>query len=158
MTAFIMNMILATIWLMLRKNPSVSDFFVGFVIGFIVIIPFSKLLKGKKYTKRVLKITKFILIFLIEFIKSNLSVAYIILFVSKSKIKPVFFDYDIDGLNFIETVLLSYCITLTPGTISVKAIPDKNTLVVHCLDGRTLEKTKSRIDDNFKRNILGFTR
>jgi multisubunit Na+/H+ antiporter MnhE subunit len=61
-------------------------------------------------------------------------------------------------LTPFEILLLSYCVSLTPGSTTVHVSEDFQTLVLHSLDAQDAASVRARIDQVLKRGILSFTR
>lgn len=158
MKAFLINLSVAVVWLMLSDSPSILTFLCGFVLGFLILVPYAALLEGESYVRRTVGLVIFCLLFLSAFVKANLSVAYTILFVPKSKIRPQFFEYDTSDLNHFELLILSQFITLTPGTITVQIHPSEQSMIIHCVDVPDVEKMRGSIDREIKETMLRFTR
>ncbi len=158
MNPFAMNILIACIWLLLSAEPSGSRFILGFLIGFSFLALFQSILHSGSYTRRVLAFVRFLIVFLREFILANLNVVRIILFRSKESLHPDFIEYSTTGLKPFEILLLSYCISLTPGSTSVKVSDDFNTLTLHTLHVEDRDKVRSHIDRVLRRGILAFTR
>ncbi|MEC7838596.1 MAG: Na+/H+ antiporter subunit E [Chlamydiota bacterium] len=106
---------------------------------------------------KLIKIFQLLYIFLKEFILSNFSVAYTILFVSSSTLKPKLIAYDAKKLTLNERMILAQMITLTPGTITAK-INEDGTLMIHVLDGKNSEEKLKGIQDTLEKALLGVTR
>ena len=69
-----------------------------------------------------------------------------------------FVDLDVSGLRPPEILLLTYCITLTPGTVSIRLSDDYRTLTVHALDGADPEGIRREVRRQLIQPILAFTR
>lgn len=106
---------------------------------------------------KIVKLFILIFVFLKEFVFSNLSMAYTVLFVKRSKIKPKLASYDSTNLSLVEKMFLSQMITLTPGTITVK-INEEGTLLIHVLDGQNCEEKMKRIKEVLEKALIGVTR
>lgn len=106
---------------------------------------------------KLIKIFILVFVFLREFILSNVSVAYTVLFVKKTKIKPKLVSYDAAGLSLNERMFLSQMITLTPGTITAR-INEDGTLVIHVLDGQNAAKKLKGIQEVLEKSLLEVTR
>ena len=143
---------------MLSETPSITSFFIGYILGLLILIPYAPLLKGESYVKRTLGMIFFIFLFLKVFIKANFAVAYTILFVPKNKIRPQFFEYDTKDLNHFEVLIMSQLITLTPGTITVQISESEESMLIHCVDVQSVEVVRQSIDKDIKQNMLRFTR
>lgn len=158
MTSFALNLVIATIWLLLRAESTVAAFGVGFLIGFALIAAFRRVLDSESYVRRCSAFVRFLLIFIKGFLAANLNVAAVILFRSIKSIEPNFITYDVSDLNRHEILFLSYCISLTPGTTTIHIEDDFKTLILHALDAPEPERIRRQIDQSLKTAILRFTR
>lgn len=159
MHALALNLVIATIWLLLSAQPTTPVFVIGFLVGFLLIAAFRTLLPdGESYIRRSLALARFAALFLWQFILSNFSVAMTVLFRSRDRLEPNYITYDTTDLTPGEILLLSYCITLTPGTVSINVSDDGRTLTLHALDAADPAAIRRQIDRGFKRAILAFTR
>jgi multisubunit Na+/H+ antiporter MnhE subunit len=61
-------------------------------------------------------------------------------------------------LSKFEILLLSHCITLTPGTSTIDIENDFRELRLHALDGSDLAGVRAGIKANLEARILAFTR
>lgn len=100
----------------------------------------------------------FALLFGRELVLANFAVAKSVLFQRREDLAPGFLDYDLTGLSSFEIVVLTHCITLTPGTASVEVSGDQKTLVVHALDARDPVATRLSIKDGLEAPLLAWTR
>jgi NADH:ubiquinone oxidoreductase subunit 2 (subunit N) len=74
------------------------------------------------------------------------------------RLHPGFVDLDVSALRPPEILLLTYCITLTPGTVSIRISDDYRTLVVHALDAADAVTIQRDVDRQLIQPILAFTR
>jgi len=100
----------------------------------------------------------FVLAFLRALVLANLQLAKTILFVKREDLSPGFVTYPVEHLSKLEILVLSHCITLTPGTTTVEVSADFKTLTLHALDARDPEGTVKSIQDELERPILRWTR
>jgi multicomponent Na+:H+ antiporter subunit E len=158
MKPFGMNLLVAVIWLLLSQEPGPVDFVFGFIVGFIMLALFRPVLRSEAYVRRSLAFIRFLAVFLREFVIANLKVAYTVLFRSRASLHPNFVTYDTSGLRPHEILILSYCITLTPGTTTVDIAEDFKVLIFHALDADNPDQIRAGIDRRLKTAILRFTR
>jgi multicomponent Na+:H+ antiporter subunit E len=158
MIALGLNLTIAVMWLLLNQTPTAVGFVVGYGIGFALVAAFRSLISGENYVRRSIAFVLFLLVFTREFLVANIKVAGAVLFRSRETLHPNFITYDVTGLTRPEILLLSYCISLTPGTTTVDVTPDFNTLVLHALDADQPDQARAEIDRTLKRSILAFTR
>lgn len=151
------HLVLALLWTFLG-TPSWGRFIAGAVIVFVILAAFQSLLDIRSYIRRSLAFVKFLFVFTREFLLSNLNIARAVLTQKREDIVPDFIEYDITGLRPQEVLLLSQCITLTPGTTSVEISPDFSTLVIHAFDAKDPEAVCRGIDSTLRKAILEFTR
>ncbi len=158
MTPLACNLVLATIWLLLSSERRTADFFIGFGLGFAGLSAFSAVLDSGDYPRRAWALVRFAVGFLREFIQANFGVAARVLFHSNATLRPDFVTYDVSGLRPGEILVLSYCITLTPGTTTVQISEDFRTLILHTLDASYPGALRAHLDRNLKEPLLRLTR
>jgi multicomponent Na+:H+ antiporter subunit E len=158
MQSFILNLAIAAIWLLFTQNPSLPAFTIGFLVGFGLLALFRPVLGSGDYIRRTLAFLRFLFVFLWEFLQANFAVAGTVLFRSLDSMHPNFITLDVEGMKPFEILILTYCITLTPGTTSVEILDGFKTLIVHALDAEHPEAVRAQIDRSLKNAILRFTR
>lgn len=157
MTGFAINAALAVIWLFLGDNPTPDRFVVGFLTGFLLVAVFEKVLPTQGYARRVLAFLRFLVLFARELAASNLTMARAIL-APREPARPALVDYPVAHLTRAEILLLSHCITLTPGTTTVEVAPDFRTLVLHAYDGADPAGVVEGIRRSLEAPIVAFLR
>ena len=116
-----------------------------------------KSVKGH-YVNRTLSLVWFLIWFAVEFLKANLNIAWAILTRPNSKITPNIFTINVTDLTSLEILILSQCITLTPGTTTIKISEDQNKIYIHAFDGEDVTEERQNIETNMLKKILAFTR
>ena len=107
---------------------------------------------------RLLGLVLFMFAFTRELVLANIAVAKTVLFLPVSAMSPGFITYRLEGLSDFEIVVLTHCITLTPGTTSVEVSPDHSALVVHALDASDPEAVCTGIKKTLEAPLLAWTR
>lgn len=107
---------------------------------------------------RLLGLMAFSFRFTRELVLANIAVAKAVLFQPVSALAPGFVTYRLDGLTDFEIVVLTHCITLTPGTTSVEVAEDKTSVVLHALDARDPQAVCDGIKKTLEAPILAWTR
>ncbi len=100
----------------------------------------------------------FLLCFVKELVLSNFAVARTVLLQKRADLTPGFLTYDLRGLTAFEIVVLTHCITLTPGTASVEISDDETTAVLHALDARDPAAIRDSIKTRLEAPLLRWTR
>lgn len=158
MKVLIIHILLALTWLFLSQGRTMFDLFMGAVLGFAILYVFQSVLETRGYIQRVIGFFRWLIIFLREFIMSNLHVAWVILSRSGKAIEPRFIEMDVSDLRPEEMIVLSQTITLTPGTCAVELDTDTGKLLIHILDADDPEEVAESIIKNLREPLLGFTR
>jgi multicomponent Na+:H+ antiporter subunit E len=158
MRCLTLNLFIAIIWLLFSPQPSVPTFFIGFALGTALIALFQPVLPRERYLGRVLSLLRFVAVFLREFVLANIDLLRTVLFLPKEKLHPNLITVDVSGMTKPEILLLTHCISLTPGSVTVDIEEDFNTILVHALNGRDPDAVRQQINDTFRRAILGFSR
>lgn len=158
MKSVIINLLIAVIWLLLSPMPSIQRFAVGFLLGWVVLFLFAPLLASENYIRRCVALGRFLLVFAREFVVANINVVWIVLFRDRDDLCPNFIRYSTHGMRPSEILLLTYCISLTPGSTTVEVSEDFETLILHVIDADDPHAVRGRIDAVLKNGILSFTR
>jgi multicomponent Na+:H+ antiporter subunit E len=153
-----LNLVIASIWLLLQDNPSFATFVVGFSFGYGLIYLFREVLDSRDYTRRATAVLAFVGIFFRAFAVASLDLLRVVLFTPVSRLTPRMITYDIAGLNRYEIVILSHLITLTPGSSVVAISEDHSTLLLHVLNTTNPDGVREEIDNTLKRGLLAITR
>ena len=158
MTQFVLNLLLALLWLFLGGSNSFVSFLVGYAVGFVLLWLFRAMLPQGGYVRRTLALLRFLGVFAGEFLSANVTIARANVFGRRADLYPNFLDYDVSGLSRFEILVLSHCITLTPGTSTVAVSDDGQTLVLHAFDARDPQAVRAGIDRGLRDPLLTFTR
>lgn len=158
MTPFLLNLALALLWTFISPQPSLATFAVGFALGFGCVAVGERLFPGRHYSRRLLAQVAFAGCFLQAFVAANIELARAVLFRSRDRIDPNFVEYDVTGLTPLEILVLSHCITLTPGTTTVSVSADRRTLLLHAFDAGDPEAVRRSIDMSLRIPLLRCTR
>lgn len=158
MQSLVLNLVVAVIWLLLQTRPSLTSFAVGFALGFGLLALFQPVLDSRNYVRRVLAAGAFLGVFGWEFLRSCAQLIRQILTRRPEQLNPCFVIYDVSGLTRIEVLLLSHCVSLTPGTNTVDISHDFTRLYLHVLDCDDVAEIRASIDQRLRRGLLAFTR
>lgn len=110
------------------------------------------------WPRRALSFAWFTLCFLRALIVANLQMVRVVLFRPVRSLAPGFIQYPLAGLSEFEVVVLTHCITLTPGTTSVEVSDDGRILLVHALDAGDPAGVCESIRRELEEPLLAWTR
>ncbi len=158
MFSLTLNVLIAVMWWLLSSEPSIATFVIGFLMGLGMLSLFRDVLPRDQYVKRVTGFVRFCFIFLREFVAANIDLARTVLFQTKEELHPNFLTLDVSGLHRWEILLLTHCISLTPGSTSVQISEDFKTVLVHALAAEDPAAVRRQINQNLRQAILEFSR
>jgi multicomponent Na+:H+ antiporter subunit E len=108
--------------------------------------------------KKIISAAAFIYSFAMAFILSNFSIAISILFQPIKDMYPNIITLNVTKMTRREVIMLSHCITLTPGTTTIKVDNDFNTLYIHCFNGLDPAGTRESIYKQLAKPIMRLAR
>ena len=146
------NIAIALIWAFLHTSYTFQDFFIGFVIGAILLYIFQRRFGQDFYLRKIPKVLKLSFIFLKEIVVANFQVFFLVL-KPKLNLRPGIIQLPIDLRSPLKIVLLANMITLTPGTLTMEISPDNKVLYIHVLDIEDEEAIKNDTRTKFENNI-----
>lgn len=165
----LINVLLACVWVLFAGSKNPANFFVGVIIGFIVLSVYSR-----EYGRRIRSAVAFFFYVIWQIALSSIAVSKAILRPARH-VRPGVVAIPLEASSAFEILLLATVITLTPGTISVEtgsaarkadadgtaapdAAPGRRVLFVHALTIDDPEALRTSIKQDFERRILSFTR
>ena len=150
MSLFLLNILLAVIWMFLWGSFDLYTLLAGGLIGFLLLAMVSQMILDQPYGRRLLRLISFTGYFIKILVVANWVVAKVVM--RPGKIAGVHFHprlvrYDVEGLSDIQITTLALFITLTPGTLSMDVSPDKKYLYVHCMFGLDRDAAIDGLDE-----------
>lgn len=129
----LLTLILTIVWILLQNEISAGMMVFGFILG--IIIPWGTSVWWPDTPKsfRVGKMAVYSLVVIWDIIVANIEVAWIVLTVPTSKLKPAWIVVPLELREPEAITLLAGTITLTPGTVSADLSSDGRSLLVHVL-------------------------
>ncbi len=136
--------ILILIWIGFTGTLNSMELLMGTAISFVIAIyahrTFTHKGLGFFSPKSVAYIVKYLLVFLVELVKSNIDVALRVLN-PKMPINPEIVEFKTSLTSEMGRLILANTITLTPGTLTVDVIDD--TYYIHWLNSETTNPEKA---------------
>lgn len=129
---------LALVWIGLRGVPSLFEFGLGLVVGFISIAPFRQVYGYELSLTRmpgiVFWFTVYVAVFIYEIVKANMMLAYIVIHPGLP-IDPKVFWVSLNMETELGVALIANSITLTPGTLTMDYDEEQHALRIHAVAG-----------------------
>lgn len=153
---FFLHLALSFLWVLYQGNYFPTTVILGSIIAIpilriIPLIPFRD-----TYVRRSIALLFFAFHFFYLFLRANFRVAWVVL--TQQKQQSCFFSVYIEDMKTWEAIVLSHCITLTPGTVSVVMNEDGKTLTVHCLEEEFWKENLEEVEEDLKQRLLAFSR
>jgi multicomponent Na+:H+ antiporter subunit E len=154
---FLWNIILAFIWDALTGEISVSNFILGFGIGFLILFFLRRVVSTGSYTIKVIRAVTLVLIVMWDILIANLNVAWHVI-TPPNIHKPGIIQIPLDVKTDAEITILANIISLTPGTLCLHVSEDKQKLYLHVLDIKDAEALRRDIKRRIEQRVIGVMR
>ena len=150
----LLTLILTIVWMLLQNEISAGMIVFGFILG--IIIPWGTSVWWPDTPKsfRVGKMGGFIVVVLWDIIVANIEVAWIVLTVPSSKLKPAWIVVPLELRQPEAITMLAGTITLTPGTVSADLASSGRSLLVHVLHTDDPDAVRDDILTRYEARLL----
>jgi len=152
-TQFVINLIIAAVWMLLQETLSWESFAVGYVIGWLVLFFSVRRFGASLYTKPVVAFLRLSVVFVVEVVKSSVRVAYLVLH-PRLPVSPGLITVPLDVESDEGITMFAGMISMTPGSLSVDVSDDRKYLYVHALEADDPEAAATEFKDVFERRIM----
>lgn len=156
---FLMNLLLAFVWVALTGHLNYVNVVFGFALGFFILwlISIRDRSNRKKYFYRVPKILEFLLYFLFDTIKANLQVAYDVI-TPNYYAKPGIVAYPMEAESDFEITMLANVIALSPGTLVIDVDKVNKLIYIHVMFLSDKEKFVSKMKNGLEKKLMQILR
>ncbi len=150
---FLLNILLAIAWVALTGEFNAGNFFIGFIIVYLLLALTRPSSSAQSYTDRVRRIFSFMLFFLKELVMSSLWVTVQVLS-PKIILTPAVVAVPLDIQSDAGITLLGNLITLTPGTLTLEVAEDRSQIFIHAMHVDDVAAFRQTIKQGFERRII----
>ncbi|MEP1588041.1 MAG: Na+/H+ antiporter subunit E [Tateyamaria sp.] len=153
-----LTVLLAVVWILLQNEFSAGMAVFGLILG--ILIPWGTSIWWPDTPKgfRIGKMVPYCLMVIWDIIVANIQVAWIVLSVPNSKLKPAWVVIPLDLVQPEAITVLAGTITLTPGTVSADLSSEGHSLLVHVLHtddpDAVVDEIKTRYEARLKEIFL----
>lgn len=148
-----LTLVLTVVWTLLQNNVSAGMVVFGFILGFIIPWITSVWWPDTPKGFRLGKMITYSVIVLWDILIANVQVAWIVLTVSNSKLKPAWIVVPLDLRKPEAITVLAGTITLTPGTVSADLSVTGHSLLVHVLHTDDPDAVRDEIKTRYERRL-----
>lgn len=153
----LLNLIVAVLWMIITSSFLVETFFIGWLIGALLLFLNRRFLSEKFYFARIWAIIKLILLFFKELIRANISVMKLVIR-PRLAVSPAIFAYPTELRSDWEITLLSLLVNLTPGTIILDISEEQDTFFIHAMHADEIDEAIDSIKNTFEKAIMEVSR
>ncbi len=154
MNIFLINILLAILWVFISGSFTVQSFILGFGIAYLVLALAEPLWSETRYAKKFWLAIGLFLVFLTELIRSGIRVAIDVVRPAY-RFDPGIIYIPLDLKSDLGITVLANMITLTPGTLSLFVTDDKSQLCIHTMYiDESPAMVRSSIKDGFEQWVI----
>ncbi|MFT6023014.1 MAG: multicomponent K+:H+ antiporter subunit E [Ascidiaceihabitans sp.] len=148
-----LTLLLAIVWVLLQNEVSAGMVVFGIILG--IIIPRMTSIWWPDTPKgfRLGKMFSYSLIVMWDILIANIQVAWIVLTVPNSKLKPAWIVVPLEVRQPEAITMLAGTITLTPGTVSADLSSEGHSLLVHVLHTDDPDAVLDEIKTRYERRL-----
>lgn len=128
-----LTFLLAVVWVMLQNQISAGMVVFGIILGVIIPQMTARWWPDRPQGFRMGKMISYSFVVIWDIIVANIQVAWIVLTVPNSKLKPAWIIIPLELRQPEAITILAGTITLTPGTVSADLSDEGHSLLVHVL-------------------------
>lgn len=150
----LLTLILTIVWMFLQNELSAGMLVFGFILG--IIIPRMTAIWWPDTPKgfRAGKMVSYSMIVIWDIIVANIEVAWIVISVPTSKLKPEWIVVPLTLRQPEAITMLAGTITLTPGTVSADLSDEGHSLLVHVLHTDDPDAVRDDIKTRYEARLL----
>jgi len=143
---FLLNLFLATVYIVLTDDLSGGNISVAFLIGALVTTIYARSTERPSYLGKIGRLFRFLGFFISILIKANFQVAWEII-TPGFTMTPRIIRYPVQDLTPVQMTTLANAITLTPGTLTVDVDEPGHYLDIHCMYAADVDAAIANIDE-----------
>ncbi|MDA8747459.1 Na+/H+ antiporter subunit E [Litoreibacter sp.] len=148
-----LTLILTVVWTLLQNQVSAGMVLFGLILG--ILIPWGTSIWWPDRPKgfRLGKMIVYSVIVMWDILVANIQVAWIVLTVPNSKLKPAWVVIPLDLVQPEAITILAGTITLTPGTVSADLSDGGHSLLVHALHTDDPDAVRDEIKQRYEARL-----
>lgn len=148
-----LTVLLALVWTLLQNQVSAGMVVFGIILGIIIPKITSVWWPDRPTGLRLGKLTSYTVLVMWDIMVANFEVAWIVLTVPNSKLKPAWISIPLDLTQPEAITMLAGTITLTPGTVSADLSNEGRALLVHVLHTDDPDSVRNDIKTRYEARL-----
>lgn len=148
-----LTVLLAVVWVMLQNEVSAGMVVFGVILGIVIPWGTSVWWPDTPTGFRMGKMISYSIMVIWDIMLANVQVAWIILTIPNSKLKPVWIVVPLQLRQPEAITVLAGTITLTPGTVSADLSDEGHYLLVHVLHTDNPDAIRDDIINRYERRL-----
>ncbi|KIN71553.1 Na+/H+ antiporter subunit E [Sulfitobacter guttiformis] len=149
----LLTILLAVVWTLLQNDLTAGMVVFGLILGIIIARVTAAFWPERPVGFRAVKMISYTLMVMWDIIVANIQVAWIVLSVPNSKLKPAWITIPLDLRAPEAITLLAGTITLTPGTVSADLSQSGHYLLVHVLHTEDPDAERDEIKNRYEARL-----
>ncbi len=149
----LLTAVLVVVWCLLNNSGTLGTVVFGLILGLLIPILTAAYWPDRPPVGRPIGMMTYCLIVIWDILKSNLTVARQILFISNENLRPAWIVIPLDLKKPEAITILAGSITLTPGTMSADLSDDGCALLVHAIHAPDPDAVRDDIKDRYERRL-----
>jgi len=148
-----LTLLLAIVWTLLQNEVSSGMVVFGIILGIVIPRMTSNWWPHRPKGFRLGKMWTYSIIVMWDILVANIQVAWIVLSVPNSKLRPAWIVVPLDLRQPEAITMLAGTITLTPGTVSADLSDEGHSLLVHVLHTDDPDAVLAEIKTRYERRL-----
>lgn len=148
-----LTLLLTVVWLLLANAYTLNSLVFGLLMGLVIPWITAPYWPDRPRVRNFPMIVEYVLIVLWDILKSNITVARIVLFVPNARLEPAWVTVPLDLHEPEAITALAGTITMTPGTLTAELAADGHSLLVHCLHAPDPDGVRDEIKERYERRL-----
>lgn len=150
----LLTVVLGLVWIVLQNDITAGMVVFGIILGIIIPLMTSIWWPDTPKGFRMGRMVIYTFIVIWDIIVANIQVAWIVLTVPNSKLKPAWIVVPLELKQPEAITVLAGTITLTPGTVSSDLSDEGHSLLVHVLHTDDPDAVRDDIKTRYERRLL----
>jgi len=150
----LVTVVLVLVWILLQNQITAGMVVFGIILGIIIPRLTAVWWPEKPRSFRITRMVPYTLMVLWDIIYANFQVAWIIITVPNSKLRPAWIVIPLELTQPEAITILAGTITLTPGTVSADLSNEGHSLLVHVLHTDNPDAVRDEIKTRYEARLL----